>query len=132
MTWKADGFIALLSFIVCCDPVRTDALVCLCQSDFFPTPSGIFPKFQHLPEKWGGGLMVRWLTAGAKSSRPPEVSDLSSAPFKPNQWNHSGPDSPLDRRVSVTELSLSGRHMTWRWRAGCDRCCVCLMRHDLL
>lgn len=37
LTWKADYFIALLSFIVCFDPVRTAVLVCLCQFFFvFP------------------------------------------------------------------------------------------------
>lgn len=55
LTWKADYFIALLSFIVCFDPVRTAVLVCLCQLFlFFPNTAWNFlQNFQHLPERCG-------------------------------------------------------------------------------
>lgn len=53
-TWKADYFIALLSFIVCFDPVRTAVLVCLCQFFVLPNTAWNFlQKFQHLPERCG-------------------------------------------------------------------------------
>lgn len=122
---KVDYLIALISFIVCFGPVRTGVLVCLCQFEFFPTPSGIS---RELPASWNVWVdLWRWLTAGDKSSQLPEGSEFFCQHLSRTSLGQTLPIA--ETRVSLTEVEVisasagvdAGRHMTWWWRTVCEK-----------